>query len=306
MPPRPTRMSGHPSAGSHGSARTRRRRAHAAGGHGGEGGAERWLVTYADMLTLLLVLFIVLFSISVVNTSKFNELKVSLAQAFGDGSSGILDGEKGLNDHGSDAGDETVVGEDVDSSNASVMSTQQAALKAKVDAEVQDFSRIESAINSALLRKGMKGAVEYTVDRRGLIITVVTNALIFGGNSADLLPDGRTLIGVIAPPLQKTANKIEVDGYTNQENVSTYPYPSGWELSSARASAVVRALITGGVQEQRLSAVGFSDQHPLLPPNDPKAKDRNRRVEIIVLSTLPAGAGDALATAGASLNGESS
>jgi chemotaxis protein MotB len=78
-----------------------------------------------------------------------------------------------------------------------------------------------------------------------------------------------------------------VDGYTNQVKVSTYPYPSGWELSSARASAVVRFLSVDGIAETRLSAVGYSDQHPLYPPSDPRAVTLNRRVEVVVRSTLP-------------------
>jgi len=177
MPPRPSRTSGHPSGG--GSARARRRRSHGAGGHAEEGGAERWLVTYADMLTLLLVLFIVLFSISVVNKSKFEELKVSLAQAFGDGGDGILTGSKGLNDHGSDAGDQVVVADDVDANDNSILQNQQQIvtkenLAAQVTSEIQNYERIEKAIDSALEKKGMTGAVSYKVDHRGLIITVVT------------------------------------------------------------------------------------------------------------------------------------
>jgi chemotaxis protein MotB len=144
----------------------------------------------------------------------------------------------------------------------------------------------------------MRGAVQFSIDRRGLIITVVTNALVFPGNSATLLSEGRQILAVIAPPLVKAPNDIEVDGHTNQENVSTDPYPSGWELSSARASAVVRFLIGGDVAPSRLSAVGFSDQHPLYPPSDPRSITLNRRVEIVVLSSLPASAGDAIQAAG--------
>jgi chemotaxis protein MotB len=141
--------------------------------------------------------------------------------------------------------------------------------------------------------------VRFNVDRRGLIITIVTNSLVFPGNSADLLPGGQTIIAAITPPLRAVPNRIEVDGYTNQVNVSTYPYPSGWELSSARASAVVRFLSADGVAEERLSAVGWSDQRPLYPPGDPRAVTLNRRVEVVVRSTLPDSAAAQLPAAAA-------
>ncbi len=165
--------------------------------------------------------------------------------------------------------------------------------------ELDNFQEIEDAINASLSRAGMSGAVEFAVDRRGLVITVVTDALVFPGNSAQLLPKGQKLLGVITPPLTKVANTIEVDGFTNQEDVSTYPYPSGWELSSARASSVVRYLESHGLSDRPLSAVGYSDQRPLVPPDDPQSITRNRRVEIIVLSSLPASAAEALQRAAA-------
>jgi chemotaxis protein MotB len=299
----PARPSGRTSAkGS--SQRSRRRR----GGHGGESheGSERWLVTYADMLTLLLVLFIVLFSISVVNTSKFIALKTSLSSAFGDGPKGILSGGNGLNENSAEqeGQQDIMAGVPVapDTGKQTVTDTNTGAtpadLTAKVQAEVDKYKEIERAINAALDRQGMHGAVQFSIDRRGLIITVVTNALVFPGNSATLLSEGRQILAVIAPPLARATNNIEVDGHTNQQNVSTAPYPSGWELSSARASAVVRFLISGDVAPSRLSAVGFSDQHPLYPPSDPRSITLNRRVEIVVLSSLPASAGDALQAAG--------
>ncbi|MGH3494944.1 MAG: flagellar motor protein MotB, partial [Sciscionella sp.] len=315
MPARQSRMPGHAGAGNRpGSQRARRQR----GGHSGEsheGGAERWLVTYADMLTLLLVLFIVLFSISVVNTSKFISLRTSLASAFGDGPQGVLDGGKGLTENAAEQEGQQQVMPGVpvapdsnqqSSADTSVDTTTDTTTKvashvdsAKVQAEVDKFKKIEQRINAALDREGMHGAVQFSIDRRGLIITVVTNGLIFPGNSASLLPGGHHILAVIVPPLVKAPNNIEVDGHTNQEKVSTYPYPSGWELSSARASAVVRDLISGGVSASRLSAVGYSDQRPLYPPSDPRSITRNRRVDIVVLSSLPAVDGDALKTVGA-------
>jgi chemotaxis protein MotB len=295
-----------PRKAGHGGPR-RARRHKGGGGHAEEGGSERWLITYADMLTLLLVLFIVLFSISVVNTSKFIALRSSLSSAFGDGPKGVLPGGQGLNENAADqTGQEQMIpGVPVQPSQAAQGNQadkpdQQQDYTAQAEAEVQDYRKIESSINAALKANGLAGAAQFSIDRRGLIITVVTNALVFPGNSADLLPEGQHILGVIAPPLVHSAHNIEVDGNTNQEKVSTYPYPSGWELSSARASAVVRYLISAGIGANRLSAVGYSDQRPLYPANDPRSITLNRRVDIVVLSSLPAAAGDALEAAAGS------
>jgi len=302
-------------------------------------------VTYADMLTLLLVLFIVLFSISVVNTSKFISLSDSLANAFGLGPNGPLPGGRAVNENGADpmaampgapvvpvtgkpatpgpmddggatdsshqaeptgstaapATPSAVAHDATDGPSGSPSASVHApsppvptSTHADVAAELDRFRQIQAEINRSLDEAGMAGAVQFAIDRRGLVITVVTTALVFPGNSATLLPRGQRLLAVITPPLTEVTNNIEVDGFTNQEKVSTYPYPTGWELSSARASAVVRYLVAHGLGDRQLSAVGFSDQRPLYPADDPRSITLNRRVEIIVLSSLPAAESDAL------------
>jgi chemotaxis protein MotB len=156
--------------------------------------------------------------------------------------------------------------------------------------EVDEFKEIEAAIKSSLHKHGLDGNAEFSIDERGLVVTVVTNELVFSGNSAVLEPEGAVILNAVLPPLRKITNQIQVDGHTNQQNVSTAPYPSGWELSSARASSVVRYLVVHGpIAASRLSAAGFSDQRPLLPASDPRSITRNRRVDIVVLSKLPAG-----------------
>ncbi|HEV7204481.1 MAG TPA: flagellar motor protein MotB [Jatrophihabitans sp.] len=288
------------------SATSRGRRSKRGADHGGEEGAERWMVTYADMLTLLLVLFIVLFSISVVNTSKFLELKHSLSSAFGNGETSVLNGGNGLNQNAADGQGQQIVlpGMPAVGPDASTMPQAPTTMQADkrgvaVQQEVEDFTQIKKRINAALRKAGMAGAVNFAIDRRGLIITVVTNALVFPGNSANLLPGGKRIFDVVAPPLVTNRHSIEVDGYTNQVKVNTDPYPTGWELSSARASAVVRYLASAGVSPSRLSAVGFSDQRPLYPASDPRAVALNRRVEIVVLTSLPSEAAALLPAAAA-------
>ncbi len=314
-------------------------------GHGEEhDNSERWLVTYADLLTVLLALFIVLFAISALNQSKFVQLKYSLAAVFGNGSIGVLDGSPALNDsnandvaqpptlpevpvttnaaeaavpnlggwldgkQGADSGKSGQGATDKPVANNKNAQTQTAAgfvidtgdkkLDAAIKLELDNFAAIQAEIDARLAKAGMSGAVNYAIDQRGLIITVVTDALVFPGNSATLLPKGQELLAAIAPAVAKVANNVEVDGFTNQVDVSTYPYPSGWELSSARASSVVRYLENHGLGNRQLSAVGFSDQRPLVPPDNPLSITRNRRVEIVVLSSLPAVAGNALLAAG--------
>jgi chemotaxis protein MotB len=250
------------------------------------------MVTYADMLTLLLVLFIVLYAISQVNTSKFSELKSSLASAFKAGQPSILSGGSGI------VGGDSAAVQQVNPNLPVFSPIQPQAGKPSVDQdrraaqhEVDEFKQIEAAIKASLHKHGLDGNAEFSIDERGLVVTVVTNELVFSGNSAVLEHEGAVILNAVLPPLRPIGNQIQVDGHTNQQNVSTAPYPSGWELSSARASSVVSYLVThGAIAASRLSAAGFSDQRPLVPASDPRSITRNRRVDIVVLSQLPAGA----------------
>ncbi|MGX7681064.1 flagellar motor protein MotB [Jatrophihabitans sp. DSM 45814] len=269
--------------------------------------SERWMVTYADMLTLLLVLFIVLYAISQVNTSKFAELKSGLATAFKNGQPSVLTAGSGIVGGESVSSQQQIVGPN----NITIPQTsqQQAQQSSTVPAdttaaqrEVDEFARIKAAIQTSLHAHGLDGSALFSVDERGLVVTIVTDELVFAGNSAALENQGKTIMGAVAVPLRTIDNQLQVDGHTNQQNVSTDPYPSGWELSSARASSVVRFLIQNeSISASRLSAVGYSDQRPLIPPSDPRSITRNRRVDIVVLSKLPAGSTAQLATLGKAL-----
>jgi chemotaxis protein MotB len=251
------------------------------------------MVTYADMLTLLLVLFIVLYAMSAVNTAKFDQLKNSLATAFGSGQPSVLN-----------SGASIVGADSVTKPQPSALQIPEPGQQSKVvpsvqaqndhaaaSREVDEFVKIEAAIKASLHVHHLDGKAQFSIDERGLVVTLVTNELVFAGNSAVLEPQGALILNAVLPPLRPIDNQIQVDGHTNQQNVSTAPYPSGWELSSARASSVVRYLVQHGpISAGRLSAAGYSDQRPLLPANDPRSVTRNRRVDVVVLSKLPAGA----------------
>lgn len=275
--------------------RRTRRGDHGDNGHG-EGGHERWMVTYADMLTLLLVLFIVLYAMSQVDRTKFTVLKDSLASAFHNGQPSILSAGSGLvgGANGTQQNQNSVnqpisqMGQSQQSLNTSYIPVYDAAKADAAKKEYNEFKEIEKSVQKSLSSKGFSGNAAYAIDERGLVITIITDELVFGGNSAVMEQHGHDILDAVLPPLKGIDNQIQVNGHTNQANVSTYPYPSGWELSSARASAVVQYMITKGFAANRLSAVGYSDQRPLVDPKNPLSVTRNRRVDIVVLSKYSA------------------
>jgi chemotaxis protein MotB len=259
------------------------------------------------MLTLLFVLFVVLYSMSDVNMHKFAQLANGLSEGFGaqsaafQGKQAVLEGS-GNNtniveiDPGADKGDGKTGESDLTTKEAqAVKSAVMAASRAKASTDAQkatkeaeSLKKLENKISDALVKQKLLDSVKFTIDRRGLVVTVVTNEVVFNGNRADLQAGGKKILNAIAPTLAKLPNNIEVDGNTNQLKAKTTFYPSGWELSAARASTTVRYLTGHGVAKNRLSAVGFSDTKPLIDPSDPRAITMNRRVDIVVLTTLPA------------------
>nr|BFE65559.1 flagellar motor protein MotB [Dactylosporangium thailandense] len=273
---------------------------HKKGGHEEEEheNHERWLVSYADMMTLLMVLFIVLFAISQVDQKKFAELKNGLAVGFGNPSVAFNGGEASLMESsdsnspmdlssgiGGTTSDATAIQDAVQAKERSDASKRQAAAAA----EIQSYEKIKAEITAELTKQGLQDQVKYSVDERGLVVTIVTTGIVFNGNEANLLTAGKQIIDSVGPAIAALPNKIEVDGHTNQLSGGTGTYPSGWELSSARASAVVRMLHTdAGIADNRLLATGYADTKPLYPTTDPRAETLNRRVEVIVLSNLPA------------------
>jgi chemotaxis protein MotB len=280
---------------------------------------ERWLVSYADMLTLLFVLFVVLFSMSSVDQKKFAQLAAGLSAGFGaqtvafQGQTSTMDGsgastqivqiDPGANPGSGAAGTQNMTKDQKEAVQRAVQAESRAKASQNAQAatkEAENLKKLEEKISDALARAKLLDQVKFTIDRRGLVVTVVTNEVVFDGNRANLQPGGAKILDAIAPTLAKLPNNIEVDGNTNQLKSTTTFYPSGWELSAARASTVVRYFTDHGLAKDRMSAVGFSDTKPLINPKDPRSITMNRRVDVVVLTTLsadqaallPAAAGD--------------
>lgn len=268
---------------------------------------ERWLVSYADMLTLLFVLFVVLFSMSSVDQKKFAELAAGLSEGFGaqsaalQGSAATLDGsgnatqfipiDPGSNPGDGGAGTANMTKEQKQAVEAAIRAASRAKASQNAEAatkEAQNLKEVEKKITDALVKRKLENQVKFTINERGLVVTIITNEVVFDGNRADLRSGGAEILDTVAPALAKLPNDIEVDGHTNQLKARTTYYPSGWELSAARASTVVRYLTDRGLAKSRMSAVGLSDTKPLIDPKDPKSVQMNRRVDVVVLTTLTA------------------
>jgi chemotaxis protein MotB len=270
---------------------------------------ERWLVSYADMLTLLFCLFVVLFAMSQIDKAKFAALASGLATSFGtpvsanDSSTGsspsVLDGLPAPVDIAAGVGEtKTSAGlsqQQVDAAAAQAALQRAANVKAEAQHSYDQLAAARAQIDQALTKAGFAGAAKYQIDQRGLVVHVVADNVLFNSAKADLRPDGSRLLDSVAPTLQNLPNAVRVEGHANREPVDpTGPWPSNWELSAYRATTVLRHLVGDGVPETRISAAGYSSTQPLVPYTDPTAMTVNRRVDIVVLSTASSEANDLL------------
>jgi len=260
---------------------------------------ERWLVTYADMVTLLMVLFIVMFAMSQVDQKKFNALKSGLAAGFGqstsiqDGSESILD-QPGMAAAAPVAPNKYAVEiKQVKTSAESKAIADHEDLERRMkyaDAkdEVDRLSEILKRLQAALEKNHLSDDVQATIDNRGLVVSLVSKHVVFDANLASLSARGRLLVDTLAPVLRDIPDPLQIDGHTNQVKVKPKYYPTDWELSSARAVTVLRRLNeVSGVPAGRLTASAFGHTKPLIDPSKPDSQALNKRVDIVVLSDLP-------------------
>ncbi|HWJ66552.1 MAG TPA: flagellar motor protein MotB [Nocardioides sp.] len=265
---------------------------------------ERWLVSYADMITVLMALFIVLYAMSQVDETKYEQLRDGLAVGFGREQS-ILNGAdpvssaKGVDDPGETTHQLILaqVPEDQRDVVARVLDqvvaesdrrrTERQYGEARV--EVERLLDVWRRIDRALRAEGLRDDVRATVDERGLVVSLVSQHVVFEPDVAELTPRGRRVVDTITPVLQALSEPIEIDGHTNQEKVRPKYFPTDWELSLARAAHVLRRLEeVHGIRTSRLRATGFGHTKPLIDPARAGSQDVNKRVDIVVLSQEPA------------------
>jgi chemotaxis protein MotB len=260
---------------------------------------ERWLVSGFDMMTLLFVLFVVLFAMSKVDEQKFAALAKGMSDAFGTPVSvmttptpegAVLDGLPGVVDIASAIPpDPTVQEAEVDAAAAAAAAERAKNVAAEAAAAYDELAAARAAIDAALKASGYDGAAQFEIDERGLVVHIVADQVLFDAEEAVLRPEGGAILSAVAPTLIALPNQLAVEGHANHLPVTAGgPWPSNWELSAFRATTVVRALARDGVPQSRMSADAYSSTRPLVPESDPTALSVNRRVDIVVLSTASA------------------
>jgi chemotaxis protein MotB len=231
-----------------------------AGKHVGEGeehagGMERWLLTYSDMITLLLVLFIVLYALSSLNHVKYAEFEKGIDASFNNG-------------------------------NSQPSSARTLPSKGKPGSqELQEYAssaQIELELIKALKAAGVLGDVTITRTRQGVVEGLVTGKTFYSTDSAALTPIGRKVIDVSASVIGRYRNVDDVEGFTDDQPIVGGPYANNWQLSADRAVWVVTRLQAVGVNPDQLVAAGFGQYHPVVPNTSAANRAQNRRVNIVI------------------------
>jgi chemotaxis protein MotB len=243
---------------------------------------ERWLVTYADVLTLMYVLFMVLFSISVVNTSRFELLKESLSDAFNSGlaagGASVLESSPGT--------PSPVVSTPTSRIAPEVPSVGGISISQASPGQILETSQLEaaeSAIRSRLEQTGLADKVSLSVTERGLGVRLETDGVLFDSGQAVLRPEGARLLAPIAASLRGLPNPIRVEGHTDDAPIATAQFPSNWDLSAIRSSAVVRMMVGARIPDTRIQVAAYGDTRPIADNGTAAGRSANRRVEIYVL-----------------------
>jgi chemotaxis protein MotB len=216
-------------------------------------GLMRWLLTYADMITLMLALFIILFSMSTINRTKVQQFARLVSQGFDNvwTENHPPNGGKGLREGAGDANVPTI------------------------QRELQRYVQTHK----------LQSRVEIHLDRRGLVITLLSDGSYYDSGSAEMRPQTLVVIDAVYQFLKKNQNLIRVEGNTDNVPIHTSAYPTNWELSTARAVNVVRYLVEhDGLDPTRVSAAGYGEFRPRRPNDTPAGRQQNRRVDIVLLN----------------------
>ncbi len=228
---------------------------------------ERWLISYADFITLLFAFFVVMYAVSAVNEGKYRILANSLGDAFG----------KSADDA------------PVPQLPASTLPPEVRQRTLKQQQALEEKTHMTDVASNLLKAMGplvKEGKVRVTQSRRGISIEINANVL-FSPGQAELEPGSLDALLAVAEQLKNEPFNLEITGHTDNVPIRSPVFPSNWELSAVRASSVVRLLADSGIAPERLYAIGREASQPIAPNDTPENRARNRRVELMILSSMP-------------------
>lgn len=213
--------------------------------------AERWLLTYADLITLLLGLFVILYASSQVDAKKFQEMMSAFGKLFG-GGSGVMTGSPG-------------------------------ALEQPIPAEAMTNELQRQQVQQAVEQAVEEGRITLTESSRGLTVHV-TEKLLFDPGAAQLRAEAADVLGSLAKTLEGMKNEIRVEGHTDDVPIASAQYPTNWHLSTDRALHVALYLLQQSrIAPQRMAVVGYGEYRPIAPNDTDQNRARNRRVDIVIV-----------------------
>lgn len=237
---------------------------------------DRWMISYADFITLLFAFFVVMYAISAVNVDKYKIFSLSLVSAFG--------GHDEAHSQNVPSADEALL--------KSLVNRRNAKLAERLRRQQESMQSLVSNLNQVMAPLVTSGQVSVNQTARGVVLEIKASALFDQGDAA-LHSSSLPTLSEVAKILGGGEQAIEIEGHTDDVPIKNQRFPSNWELSSARASSVARLFIEHGVAQSRLTVVGSAANHPVAPNNTPEGRARNRRITVTLLAQAaePAQAG---------------
>lgn len=226
---------------------------------------ERWLVSYADFITLLMVLFVILYSMGQVDIKKYQKLADSMKTAFSvGGPSQVIDGQ--IDQAGGTSED----------------GTAKPIVVPGIPEGPTQSEEVAGELTSMLASQNLGSAVSVQTNIEGVLISL-SEKLIFKEGQVDIPADAYPVLDTIAEMLRPISNKVRLTGHTNNIPSSNPAYPSNWELSLGRALSVARYLMNAGISPDRLVVSGAGEYEPLFPNDTSQHLELNARVEIVIV-----------------------
>jgi chemotaxis protein MotB len=261
---------------------------------------EAWVIPYADMITLLMGLFIVMWSIGNADLAKLEAISASFASSLGmasgstggpqNGGVGVLDGidSPALTLEQIILETPDLTPERLEEAVGALAREEQAAEARQI--EYAQLQEVEEVITEHAGSTGVAAVIGFRYEERGLVVSIVSDEVLFEPGSAVLRAEGRRVLDGLADALLAIPNQVAIEGHTDSVPISNARFPSNWELSTARATSVLQYFVQSyGFPPNRLTASGYGEQRPLADNASPAGRSQNRRVDIAVLSMATTG-----------------